>query len=193
MRELLIDIQDCQYTSYGEPLVAKNMACVCISRDSERLTTYTKYRAASDLAEIVSSVGDPEKIQKLATGLARQSRLVESDHENQATRELMHLAEFGNEDVAETAKASFAARSRAGRGLDNAVISDGALKAVRNHDIPEVYVPIVRQQAQKLLELGPDSNRQPTRTAGHLPICLDRAKHPAKTETSKYSRTSGGH
>jgi hypothetical protein len=152
MRELLVDIQDSEYTPYGEPLFAKTMACACISRDSDRLLIFLKYMAASDLAETVGSAGDPEHVQQLAVGLARQSRIVESDQENQATGDLMHPEEWGNEDVAETAKGSFIARCRTGYGLGKAITADGALKTIRNNDILHVYTPLMSQQAQKRRE-----------------------------------------
>jgi hypothetical protein len=152
MRELLVDIQDPEHTPYGEPLFAKTVACAYISRDSRRLLTFLKYMAASDLAETLGSVGDTERIQQLAAGLARQGHIVESDQDNQATRDLMHPEEWGNEDLAETAKGSFAARSQTGHGLAKATTADTALRAIRNSDIPDAYAPLMDKQAQKLRE-----------------------------------------
>lgn len=152
MRELLVDIQDSEYTPDGEPLFAKAMACGHISRNSDRMLTYLTYRAASDLAEVVASPGDPERIQQLAANVARQSGIVDSNLDSQATNDLMHPAELGSEDITETAKASLVARCRGHRGLGQAIAADSALRVIRHNDVSEVYVPSMRRQAESRRE-----------------------------------------
>ncbi|MFC1604016.1 hypothetical protein ACFL5F_03220 [Planctomycetota bacterium] len=148
MRERLTDILVVKYDVYGDPHNVLTISCAFLSRDSNRVNSFCKYKAARFLANAAAAEGNIEKVRQYAVGLARQSSIVESDEDNQITSIVIHPGELGYEDVVKIAIASFMDRIGGPKGMEKAIAIDHCQRSMQEGDIPKMYKPCMRKQAQ---------------------------------------------
>ncbi|HEG43336.1 MAG TPA: hypothetical protein ENH94_04720 [Phycisphaerales bacterium] len=149
--ERLCDIETWKYNEYQDPKCIYTASTSSISRDSSRVINYCNNIASSCFAESCLAEADFDKVLNDSASLARTMKIIESEEENQLSRDILQPQELIGETVCDRALASLKDRTGKTSGLSKANLLQDIVNTILSTDIQTFFEPIMRGQAQNHL------------------------------------------
>ncbi|MCP4608781.1 MAG: hypothetical protein GY845_08710 [Planctomycetes bacterium] len=153
MRERACDIEDIQYDEYGDSLCGQTLSVAMVTRDSKRVIQFCTLKTVNLFCEQLITHQQSQQHIDEAIALARNEKVIETAEDNLLTSDLIHPAEMGSENIIHQARESLLDHLEGSWGFQSVLQLDECIADTLNNDIPSLYDPAMKMQAQLRLEV----------------------------------------
>jgi hypothetical protein len=152
IRERACDIENWSKTQEGDPLCGTSLSIASITRNSLRVIQFCTWMAIGLFCEQLAAQGQNQPAIDTALALANSEKLVESQEDKGITSDLLRPQELDRQNVIQLAQDSVLQQAAGLRGLNKAKQLEEAIANSLANDLPSLYEPAIRLQAQARYE-----------------------------------------